>query len=82
MTDPQVARLSQLLAKHNGDAAAAVREFTGGSIGDLARRVELPQSNVGQCLSGAEGRKYGHVRRAIEAEIGLPPFALDKLLGP
>lgn len=82
MTDAPVARLRALLAEHRGDLAAAVVALAGAvSLTELAERLMLPRQTVQQALARAENRTYSHVYRAVEAELQLPPYALDAIGG-
>ena len=77
---PVLAQLQELLAAHRGNAAAALREHTGLTTGQLAALLGVSRQALGQCLNLAPGRTYPHVRRALEAELRLQPNDLDRLL--
>lgn len=81
MAGEQVEALRALVRMHKGDAAAAVREFSGLETQELADRILHPRQSVEQCLHESDGRQLAHVRRALEPELGLAPFDLDKVLG-
>jgi hypothetical protein len=82
VTDTPVARLRGLVAEHRGDLAAAVAALAGAtSVTALAERLMLPRQTVQQALAHAENRTYAHVYRALEAELQLPPYALDAIRG-
>ena len=72
--------LRRLVRAHGGDAARAMREWTGHTTQHMANRLGVPRQSVEQCLNGSEGRSYHHIRRALEAEYGLPAHTLDKVL--
>ena len=73
-------QLLALFALHQGDAAAALRQYTGLPTSALAERLGVSRQTLGQCLNLAPGRTYPHVRRALEAELQLQPEDLDRLL--
>lgn len=71
--------LRAMVRMHDGDVAAALREFTGLTTQEMADLVELPRQNVEQALQRTDGRKWAHVLRALEPAIGLNPFDLDTI---
>jgi len=73
-------RLEAEMRQAGGDASAAIRAFSGLSLAELAGRLGVPGSSLGQCLRQAYGRTYPGIRRALEAELKLPPYALDELM--
>lgn len=75
-----LARMEALLEDAGGSLGDAVRQYTGTSLRQLAWRLNLGRRDVNQCLVGTGGRQYLHVRRALEAELGLPQYSLDTLI--
>lgn len=73
-------RLEALLRKSGGDMREAVRRFTGQTIKDLAADMGLSRPSVNHTLAGYPGRKNPPVRRSLEVRLGLPPYALDRLI--
>ena len=73
-------RLRRSIRLRGGDVSGGFRRFTAATTKDIAETLSLPRQSVEQCLRKSGGREYPHVRRALEAEYGLPPFSLDKLL--
>jgi len=63
-----------------GDISVGLRAFSGLTLVELAGRLGVPPSSLGQCLRGAYGRAYPGIRRALEAELRLPAYALDEFL--
>jgi len=78
--DPRTEELRKEMGRAGGDASAALRAFSGLTLVELAERLGVPTSSLGQCLRGAYGRAYPGVRRALEAELRLPAYALDELM--
>lgn len=78
----EVEELRRAVAEHHGNVPDAVRAVTGLTTEEISERVALPRQTVEQCLRRAGGRRYESVRRALEAELGLSPFALDGVLDP
>lgn len=74
-----VARLNKCL-RNDRSVPVAFRRFTGHTTAIMADRLGVSRQSVEQCLGVAEGRQYPHIRRALEAEYGLPPHHLDKVL--
>tara|TARA_R110000787_G_scaffold104961_1_gene212384 strand:+ start:311 stop:556 length:246 start_codon:yes stop_codon:yes gene_type:complete len=81
MTDHRASNLRKLrkALKDTGNPAAAFRSFTGLTTGAVAQRLALPRQTISQCLARNAGRKYDHVRRAMESEWALPPYSMDDL---
>jgi AraC-like DNA-binding protein len=78
----RVAELRALLGQFRGDLGSAVAALAGvGSVAEFASRLELPRQTVQQAFrkrtKSTRHRRYPHVYRAAEAELRLPPFALD-----
>ena len=89
MTKPRVKRkdlqrrleiFKRSVAMCGGDVGKAIVAWTGDTPANLAALMGLPRQTVQQCLRNNEGRNYGHVRRALEAELQLPAYALDQIL--
>ena len=74
-----VARLNKCL-RNDRSVPVAFRHFTSHTTATMAERLGVPRQSVEQCLGVSNGRRYPHIRRALEAEYGLPPHHLDKLL--
>ena len=68
------------VAMCGGDVSKAIVAWTGKTPAEWAEVMGLPRQTVQQCLKNNEGRAYGHVRRALEAELQLPAYALDQIL--
>jgi|TARA_Y100000310_G_scaffold255356_1_gene262753 hypothetical protein len=75
-----MAKLLRCIRLRGGDVPAGFRRFAGTTTKDIALAIGQPRQSVEQCLRRSEGREYPAVRRALEAEYGLPPFSLDRLL--
>ena len=76
----RVEQLRAEMERAGGNASRALRFFSGLSLVELAERIGVPNSSLGQCVRGANGREYPGVRRALEAELLLPAYALDEFL--
>jgi len=72
--------LKILVAECQGDVADAVRAFTKRGTAELADDLGLPRQSLEQCLRKTEGRRYPHVRAALDAELGLFPGTIGQLL--
>ena len=66
--------------RNDRSVPVAFRHFTGHTTQRMAMLLGVPRQSVEQCLGVAEGRQYPHIRRALEAEYGLPARHLDKVL--
>ena len=74
-----MARLNKCLRNHRS-IPKAFRQFTGHTTLIMSDRLGISRQSVEQCLGAYDGRQYPHVRRALEAEYGLPSNHLDKVL--
>ncbi len=74
-----VARLNKCL-RNDASVPVAFRHFTDHTTSTMAERLGVSRQSVEQCLGVSEGRQYPHIRRALEAEYGLPSHHLDKVL--
>ena len=89
MTKPRVKRkdlqrrleiFKRSVAMCGGDVGKAITAWTQKTPAKWAEVMGLPRQTVQQCLKNSEGRSYGHVRRALEAELQLPAYSLDQIL--
>lgn len=89
MTEPEntqdtlerrLADFKNAVAASGGDVGKAITQWDGRTPAALALIMGLPRQTVQQCLKNSEGRNYGHVRRALEAELRLPAYGLDTIL--
>lgn len=80
MKEQNYEKLRQLVKDCQGDVTDAVRGLSGKTIVELGELLGVPQQSIGQCLRGHLGRKYPHIRRALEVELNLPPGSLDSIL--
>jgi len=78
--EDRLSRLEALVRDCQGDVSDAVRSFCRCTTSDLGDRLGLDRRSVEQCLRQTNGRRYPHVRRAIELELDLPPGSLDVVL--
>lgn len=76
----RLAQLEQLVRDCQGDVPDAIRGLAGCTSGELAERLGLSRQSLEQCLRAKPGRRYPHVRIALEAELGLPAGSMDKVL--
>jgi hypothetical protein len=74
--------LRVMLRDRRGDVKEAVRVLTGASIAELARRLGdgNKRTDLGMCLAFTQRRRYPHLRRALESEMGLPAYSLDDII--
>lgn len=79
--DAKAERFRALVEKH-GDPRPAMRELWGDSLADLARAAGLGRAQINKTLGCYPGRRAPHVRRRLEAHLGLAPYALDPILDP
>ena len=78
--EARLARLRQLVQECRGDVADAVRGLMGMTTAELAYSMGLPRQSVEQCLKEAYGRRYPHVRVALDMALGLPPGSMNEIL--
>lgn len=81
MPDGRAERFEALVREH-GDPREAARRFTGGTIAALARRAGVSRPQLNKTLGCYPGRRAPHVRRQLEAHLGMAPYALDPILDP
>lgn len=70
----------EALSVEHGDARDLIRAFSGTSLTRLAERISVSRSTLNHTLAGYPGRTNPPVRRALEVELELPFYALDRVI--
>ena len=76
--------LRSLCLQYGGSVLEALLQLGGEgggcTVSGLARRLGTTRQVLEQATSVYRGRTYHHVRRSIEAQMGLSQYLLDSLL--
>lgn len=78
----KLSNLRRLVRAHRGDVRKAMRTLTGATVAEMARWLGdgKKRTDLGMCLAFTQQRRYPHLRRALESEVGLPAYSLDDII--